>query len=185
MVVLEQVEPRAKEVAHKAPRYWRAASAQRGDVTVKVVVSEFFCEPDPPRYIVGERSRTTMIVEVGEGISWREIHVLVHACDLIPACQLAWRTVVPSWRLAAGERRGACGGRQSERAFDHDHVAAFRRTTRCGALRRGGRHTTGLAAGSAVLFLSAQRESQKRSHRQCCTPIPHVFPPELLPSNAV
>src|SRR6266567_3144566 len=136
MVVLAKVEARAKEVAHKAPRYWRAASAPGGDVTVKVVVSEFFCEPDPPRYVVGERSRTTMIVEVGEGICWREIHVLVHACDLIPGRQLAWRTVVPSWRLAAGERRGACGGRQSERAFDHDNFAACRRTTRCGALRR-------------------------------------------------
>src|SRR5713226_4665963 len=126
-----------------------------------------------------------MVIKIRERISGPEIHVVVHGRELIPGNERAWWTRV---------RRGSCRSRKGSRPRGrgqreytlHCHWLATSRGTAgsCVLLRvRSG--VRGIVARSAVLLLSAQRQSQKRAHHQCCTPIAHLYPPELHPLKPV
>jgi len=43
----------------------------------------------------------------------------------------------------------------------------------------------GFAIGLTALLLRAKRQSEKRAHRECCTQIAHLIPPELNQSKTV
>src|SRR5260370_11703716 len=123
--------------------------------------------------------------KIRERIAGREIDVVIHSREFIPRQQLAWRTRVRGGCRGSRERRRPrCGG-QREYVLCRLGLAAPRGVAERRALLRGRRSASGIVARPAVLLLSAQRQSQQRAHRQCCTPITHLVPPELHPSNPV
>src|SRR6267143_2923029 len=126
-----------------------------------------------------------MGVEIRKRVARREIDVVIHSGDFVPGHQLAW---CPRVRGNCGRSRE--GGRlrrrrQREYTLHRRRFAAPRGPAGRRALSRGRCHVRSIVARSAALLLSAQRQSQKRAHRQCCTPITHLIPPELYPANPV
>src|SRR6267143_2291456 len=126
-----------------------------------------------------------MGIEIRKRVARREIDVVIHSGDFVPGHQLAW---CPRVRGNCGRSRE--GGRlrrrrQREYTLHRRRFAAPRGPAGRRALSRSRCRVRGIVVRSAALLLSAQRQSQKRAHRQCCTPITHLIPPELYPANPV
>src|SRR5437016_6113066 len=115
-----------------------------------------------------------MAVEIPERVAGTEIRVDVHSRNLIPGNERAWWAGVRSG--GRWSRKGGRRPRQREYALRRRRLAGSRALLH--SVRR-------IAACPAASLLSAQRQSQKRGHRECCTPIAHLFPPELYRSNPV
>src|ERR1700730_5544750 len=126
-----------------------------------------------------------MGVEIRKRVAGREIDVVIHSGDFVPGHQLAWCSRVRGncCRSREGGRLGR--RRQREYTLRRRRFAAPRGRAGRRALFHGRCRVRVVVASCVALLLSAQRQSQKRAHRQCCTPIAHLIPPELYPANPV
>src|SRR5713226_7763093 len=126
-----------------------------------------------------------MVVKVRERVAGPEIHVVVHGRELIPGNERAWWTRVRNSSCRSRKRGRPRRRGQRDYAFCGHRFAASRGVAGSCVLLRVRSGVRGIVARSAVLLLRAQRQSQKRAHHQCCTPVAHLHPPELHPLKPV
>src|SRR6266576_1308303 len=184
VVKLTQVQPRTEQIGDQTAVRIYVAAGQREEIALEIVTGQLAGKSQPLRRVVGERTRPAMGVEIRKRVAGREIDVVIHSGDFIPRYQLARcaRVRGNGCRSREGDRLGRC--RQREYALRR-RFAAPRSPAGRHALLRGRCRVRGIVARPAALLLSVQRQCQKRAHRQCCTPITHLFPPELYPANPV
>src|SRR5713226_7243440 len=126
-----------------------------------------------------------MAVEIRERVAGREIDVGVRCGDFVPRQQRPWRTRVVCHGCRSRKRRRPRLRRQRKYAPPRRNVSSCRGKARGGAFLRGRVRRAILVTRGAALLLRAKRQSQKRAHYKCCTPIAHLFPPNLYQSNPV
>src|SRR5712691_12391058 len=115
-----------------------------------------------------------MAVEIRERIAGREIDVGVRCSDFELWHERPWRTRVVCHGCRSRKRRRPRLRRQRKYVPPRRNVSSCRGKARGAAFLRG-----------APLLLRAKRQSQKRAHYKCCTPIAHLFPPMLYQSIPV